>query len=253
MSPLSINIPESIAASPWVSLARTIIGSVTDIFWVSIVVVVPVTVKFPVTVRFPLSRVPSVEIFSVPKCIPLPSAVIVLFDILILPSFEFVAAVIVPLVVKLLVPNEILSDKLVIEPSSIVTSPNLDPLAAVTVEVEFIVPVTDTLPVDTLPDVLIELSINEIALEVSVIFPSSTVTVPILEPEAAVIVELKLPVPVTETAPEVIEPDISALLLRVNEPLIIAFPPNSVKPSLIQTALLLVNVILLSDKGAPST
>ena len=84
----------------------------------------------------------------------------------------------------------ILALSLVIEPSETVTSPNFDPLAAVTVELTLAVPVTDKFPVLALPVVLIELSPKLIALLKSVMLPLAKVKLPIVDPVLALIVEL---------------------------------------------------------------
>ena len=223
-SPLSINIPVSKAASPTVSLARTIIGSVTDMFWESIIVVSPVTTRFPVTVKFPLSSVPLVERFSSPKSIPLPSEVIELLATTILPKDEPVAPFIVPEVSTLLVPILIVAVSLVIDPSAIVTSPNLEPLAAVTVEVTTAVPVTERLPVETVPVVDNELSENPIALLESVMLPLVKVKLPIVEPDVALIVELNWALPFTVNPSDTIFPVTLA-------PLFILATPPTVSPA----------------------
>ena len=54
----------------------------------------------------------------------------------------------------------IVAVSLVIDPTAIVTSPNLEPPAAVTVEVTTAVPITERLPVETVPVVDNELSEN---------------------------------------------------------------------------------------------
>ena len=217
--------PVSRAASPWVSFAKTNIGSVTDIFCDSITVVCPVTTRLPVTVKLPLSSVPLVARFSFPKSIPFPSAVIELLAIVTFPSEEPVPPVIVPVVTILLAPMLILALSLVIEPSEIVTSPNFDPLAAVTVELTLAVPVTDKFPVLALPVVLIELSPKLIALLKSVMLPLAKVKLPIVDPVLALIVELNWAPPVIVKAEAINDPEMSTLLFISTAPFTVNVSP----------------------------
>ena len=69
-------------------------------------------------------------------------------------------------------------------------SPNVEPLAAVIVELTVVVPVTSRFPVLTIPVVVNALSLKFISLLESVILPFPRVKLPIDEPVLALIVEL---------------------------------------------------------------
>ena len=127
------------------------------------VVVVPVTVKSPVIVVVPTESVPVVLIFSFP--------------------------------------NEIAPLESVMLPLARVKLPIVDPVAALIVDEKAPVPVTDRAPEARVPVVLRFSSPNDIAPLLSVMLPLASVRVPTVDPVAALIVDEKAPVPVTERAP----------------------------------------------------
>ena len=86
-------------------------------------------------------------------------------------------------------------------PSARVKLP-VDPVAALIVDEKAPVPVTDRAPEARVPVVLRFSSPNDIAPLLSVMLPLASVRVPTVDPVAALIVDEKAPVPVTERAPE---------------------------------------------------
>ena len=88
-----------------------------------------------------------------------------------------------------------------IVPLASVRFPIVEPVAALIVDEKAPVPVTLRAPEASVPSAKIFIS-KEIAPLLSVMLPLARVIFPVLEPLAALIVEEKAPVPVTERAPE---------------------------------------------------
>ena len=99
-------------------------------------------------------------------------------------------------------PKEIVPPELVILPSASVRLPMLEPLAALIVEEKAPVPVTDRAPEASVP-VVERFSLSKVMAPLElVILPLARVRLPTVDPVAALIVDEKVPVPVTERAPE---------------------------------------------------
>ena len=169
--PLSIIKPESFTGLFVVPDDKTINGSLTVIFVVSTVVVVPVTVKFP-------DIVTSLTVI-----------------------FPFVAKLLSPK----LIPTESLLEE--IAPSAIDILPMFAPVATDKLAVTLTFPVISVAPSCVAPEVLNSLSLREIIFDESVINPSDNVNVPILDAVAASIIPVNCPLPEEVKSPvEVIAP-----------------------------------------------
>ena len=102
-------------------------------------------------------------------------------------------------------PNDMTPEESVIVPSANVKLPIDEPVAAVNVDENVPVPVTFKLPDANVPVVLKFSSPNEIAPDESVILPFANVKFPILDPVAAVIVEVNVDASSEVIAPTLIE------------------------------------------------
>ena len=138
-------------------------GSLTVMFSVLTVVVVPSTNKLPVTVTLFADKSPLVDISLLEK-------LTILLESVISPSLN-------------------------------VNVPNFELLAASNVDEMLAVPLTVKFPLCIVPEVDNALFEKSMAWLESVIFPSSSVRVPILEPDAALTVDENKPVPVTDKLP----------------------------------------------------
>ena len=191
----------------------------------------PVTVRFPVTVKCPLSRVPLVERFSFPKLIPCPSASILLLVKVKLPNDEPVEPDIVPLVERLLLPKLNIEVSLVMFPFDMVTSPMLEPVAALKVDVIVAVPLIVRSLADKFPlvDKLLSTKLMFFVASLVNICVSFIVILPNLElsPRATIDdVAVKPPLAVTLCSVEL--PPTDKWFCIVAFPFIVVSPPNIV-------------------------
>ena len=114
----------------------------------------------------------------------------------------------VPVVVRFSSPKEIVPLLSVMLPLASVRLPTVDPVAALIVEEKEPVPVTERAPEASVPVVERFSLSNDIDPLLSVMLPLARVRLPTVDPVAALIVDEKVPVPVTDRLAEASVPEV---------------------------------------------